>query len=164
MLAQVKGLWGGYIRPLYQRPERVQLAALCYRGCGSDTEVLLITSRDTGRWVVPKGWPMVGRDSAGTALQEAWEEAGVWRAQSARHPIGGYLYNKRLKEDWAVPVRVWVYPAQVQELRDDFPEASERSRVWVSPAEAARRVDEPGLRDLLMGFRGKSPDKRRGAN
>ena len=60
------------------RPERHQVAALCWRmGQGGAVEILLVTSRDTGRWVIPKGWPMDGKSASAAAAREAWEEAGV---------------------------------------------------------------------------------------
>ncbi|TMV51704.1 NUDIX hydrolase, partial [Thioclava sp. BHET1] len=81
--------WRSVVLPLVQRPKRLQVAALCFRGGGAATEVLLITSRDTGRWVVPKGWPMRGLDAAGAARQEAWEEAGVM-GRIAAEPVGRF--------------------------------------------------------------------------
>ncbi|MEN9850080.1 MAG: hypothetical protein RL128_243, partial [Pseudomonadota bacterium] len=56
---------------------RTQYGALCWRMHRGKVEVLLITSRDTGRWVIPKGWPIDGLAPAQTAAREAWEEAGV---------------------------------------------------------------------------------------
>ncbi|WP_425072970.1 NUDIX hydrolase [Sagittula sp. S175] len=152
MIGRFKDLWGDYVEPIYRRPERLQFAALCYRGEGEDLRVLLITSRDTGRWVLPKGWPMRGRDGAGTALREAWEEAGVRKAVADTLPLGDFVYDKGLKGDWCIPVRCIVYSARVTRLEDDFPEMSERRRVWVTPAEAASMVNEPGLQGLLRQF------------
>ena len=53
---------------------RTQFAALCYRIKRGKVQVLLVTSRRTKRWIVPKGWPMEGRTPADSAAQEAWEE------------------------------------------------------------------------------------------
>ncbi len=63
--------------PLLRRPKRLQMAAMCHRGQGDSKEYLLVTSRDTARWIIPKGWPIRGLKSNETALREAWEEAGV---------------------------------------------------------------------------------------
>jgi len=139
-------------RPMLQRPKRVQVAALCYRETPEGKEVLLITSRDTGRWIVPKGWPIDGLDGAGAALQEAWEEAGVKRAQITREPVGMYEYDKGLGEGLSTPVLTSVYAAEVQELRAEYPEADERTRAWYCPQDAAELVDEPELKAILRAI------------
>ena len=137
------------VGPLLRRPKRLQVAALCLKGEGSGKQVLMITSRDTGRWVLPKGWPIDGYDAPGSALQEAWEEAGVKEAEIDPDMIGTYEYAKRLTGGAAVDVEVQVYSAKVDKLVDQFPESDERSRKWVSPLDAANMVQEPGLQELL---------------
>ena len=141
--------WEGMILPLLQRPKLMQVAALCYRGKGNKKEVLMITSRDTGRWILPKGWPMRGTDSPGAALQEAWEEAGVRNSTAKSKPIGSYTYDKIGDSGLAVPVETFVYPVAVKDLADDFPEADERTRKWMRPEDAANLVQEPELQSLL---------------
>ncbi|WP_417523739.1 NUDIX hydrolase [Marinovum sp.] len=126
-----------------------QVAALCTRGKGKSREVLLITSRDTGRWVLPKGWPVEGCDDPASAAVEAWEEAGVRPKQVRRKPVGSYVYDKRLGNGIAVPVETWVFRIKVAGLAETFPEAAQRNRVWVSPRKAAKMVAEPGLRAIL---------------
>ena len=113
--------------------------------------VLLVTSRDTGRWVVPKGWPMRGRDPWEAAAVEALEEAG---AEGAVAPaaIGAYAYGKRLPAGRTLACVVTVYPMRVKRLRKRWKEARERKRRWFGPAAAAKRVDEPELRDILLGL------------
>lgn len=128
-----------------------QYGALCYRLRGKDMhEVLLITSRDTGRWIIPKGWPMKGRNGAECALREAFEEAGVEGRPSAA-PIGVYSYDKVLP-DGVQPCIVTVYPVEVTQFSKDFPEKGQRSRKWFKPKKAADKVDEPELRVLLETF------------
>ena len=69
---------------------RQQVGALPYRTIDKGkVELLLITSRDTGRWLIPKGWPMTGVKDYDAAAQEAWEEAGVV-GPVRRKPIGSY--------------------------------------------------------------------------
>ncbi|WP_343501892.1 NUDIX hydrolase [Alloyangia pacifica] len=144
-------LWHKVIGPAFRRPPRFQVAAMCYRpaDCAGGFEVLLITSRGTKRWVLPKGWPKAGLDSAGAALEEAWEEAGVVFTTGETAEIGSYRYDKRLDGGLPLDTVVFVYAAEVSKLRDDYPEAGQRDRRWVEPGEAARMVDEPGLRALL---------------
>jgi len=115
-------------------------------------EVLVITSRDTGRWVIPKGWPMSGRKDHQAALIEAFEEAGV-RGKIGKNPLGTYDYLKVMPPgDDDLDVRVTVYPLTVREELKRWPERNERNREWLSPAEAASRVDEPELKDIIHGL------------
>nr|WP_175581732.1 NUDIX hydrolase [Pseudooceanicola sp. HF7] len=126
-----------------------QAAALCYRGRGADMEILLITSRETKRWIMPKGWPKTGTDAAGTALEEAWEEAGIKQRSMKPIWIGRYHYDKRLDGGLPAPTDVDVYAVEVARLLDDYPESGERERRWVRPEEAAKLVAEEDLKDLL---------------
>lgn len=129
-----------------------QVAALCYRETRDGKEVLLITSRDTGRWIIPKGWPMRGKTDAQAAAIEAWEEAGVKPSNVEGDPIGSYDYDKMQGDGVALPVETQVYSVEVDRLAKAFPEVSERSRAWVSPDEAATLVEEPELQDILRAF------------
>lgn len=127
------------------RQPALQVAALCVDG---DTgKVLMITSRGTGRWIIPKGWPMPGRSLAEAALQEAWEEAGV-RANPGRR-IGTYNYDKMQPGGFAIPVLVHVFLTRVESLAEDYPERGRRERRWVAPQEAAAMVAEADLATLL---------------
>lgn len=130
---------------------RSQYAALCWRMHRGQVEVLLITSRDTGRWVIPKGWPMDGMDPADAAAREAWEEAGV-TGETMPDALGFYSYDKVMKPGHSLPCAVAVYPLRVGELADKFPERKERRRKWFVAAKAARKVAEPELRELLAGL------------
>jgi 8-oxo-dGTP pyrophosphatase MutT (NUDIX family) len=129
-----------------------QYAALPWRrGDHGRIEVMLITSRGTGRWVIPKGWPMKGKTRRAAAEREAWEEAGV-HGRIGRKPIGGYAYGKRLDDGRVIDVRVEVFPLEVGREDDDWPEKLQRERSWTDPAQAARLVDEPELRELILAF------------
>lgn len=128
-----------------KRPAAIQVGALCLDDRG---RVLLITSRSTGRWVIPKGWPMEGRSLPGAAAREAWEEAGVI-GRVDRAEIGRYTYLKQQDQGYALPVEVSVFPLRVSKLADNFPESKVRRRQWFDPSEAARLVAEPGLARIL---------------
>jgi len=133
---------------LGRRPSALQVAAICRNAAG---EVLLITSRGTGRWVIPKGWPMAGRSLAGAAAQEAWEEAGI-RGTIGEDEIGRFTYDKDQDRGFAVPVEVRVFLLEATGQSRDFPEARERRARWFAPAEAAKLVAEPGLSRILGGL------------
>lgn len=140
------------IRLLFgKRPRSLQVGAVC-RDPGTG-KVLLITSRGTGRWVIPKGWPMAGRSLAGAAAREAWEEAGV-KGRISDAELGRYRYDKAQDSGFAVPVEVAVYALEVEALQDKFPEVAERERQWFTPAEAEAAVDEAGLKAILRGLSG----------
>ncbi|ARO14858.1 hydrolase, NUDIX family protein [Ketogulonicigenium robustum] len=144
-----KSLWVNFIAPMLRRPARFQVAALCWRVNAGAFEVLLITSLTTHRWIVPKGWPKNGRDSAAVALEEAWEEAGISPVGAGPTRIGQYHYVKRMRGNVPVRTEVDVYAIEVRTLLETYPEAGRRERRWVSPDEAARLVDEPELKALL---------------
>jgi 8-oxo-dGTP pyrophosphatase MutT (NUDIX family) len=130
---------------------RMQYGALCWRLGLDGVEVLLITSRDTGRWVIPKGWPMPGLSPEAAAAQEAWEEAGV-DGQINPRCIGRFGYQKCLSVTASVPCAVAVYGMRVAALAKSFPEAKERQRQWFSLREAAGLVAEPELSLIIAGF------------
>jgi 8-oxo-dGTP pyrophosphatase MutT (NUDIX family) len=138
---------------------RIQYGALCWREARSGIEVLLITSRDTGRWIIPKGWPMPGLAPEAAAAQEAWEEAGV---QGLVNPlcVGRYGYQKNLTADALVPCAVAVYGLQVTHMADSFPEAAQRRRGWFGAATAASLVQEPDLAGLIGRFVPPPPSGR----
>ena len=141
------------LRPEPDREPRTQYAALPWRRRTDGTvEVLLITSRETRRWVIPKGNPIKNLKPGPSAAQEAFEEAGVRGAVSGR-AIGLYHYDKRLRTGRTQHVRVFVHPLEVQEELDAWPEKHERERDWVTLAEAAERVVERELKTLLAGFK-----------
>src|SRR5215210_9291872 len=127
---------------------RQQIAALPYRiGDHGEIEVLLVTSRDTGRWVIPKGWPMKGKKPHKAAAQEAVEEAGVKGSVGAA-PIGQYVYWKRRTRDFVL-CEVNVYPLRVSRQLKSWPEQGQRELRWFSPDEAARQIEEPDLAVLI---------------
>ena len=135
------------------REPRSQFAALPWRrGLNGAVEVLLITSRETHRWVIPKGWPIKGKSAWKSAAQEAFEEAGIL-GKIGKRPTGVYAYDKRLQNGRLQQVRVSVFDLQVESEAQVFPEAGQREKQWVSPQEAARLVDEPELMAVLATFK-----------
>ena len=136
-------------RLLGRRPPEMQVAALCMDQVTG--QVLLVTSRGTGRWIVPKGWPMPGHSLAGAAMQEAWEEAGV-RGRAISAEIGRYSYAKDQGRGFAIPIEVRVFPMHVESLADEYPEVQQRRRRWFDPIDAARMVAEPGLQQILRAL------------
>ncbi|WGW03319.1 NUDIX hydrolase [Tropicibacter oceani] len=145
-------LWKQFIRPILIRPAQFQVAALCYRMAKSGPQILLITSRETRRWILPKGWPMKGLDTGGAARQEAWEEAGVKPTGKSPVKIGQYQYPKVTPGGVPVDTDVDVFAIEVDRLSKTFPEVDERTRQWFSPEEAAERVREADLGALITQF------------
>jgi 8-oxo-dGTP pyrophosphatase MutT (NUDIX family) len=129
-----------------------QVAALCWRKRKGAVEVLLVTSRETRRWVIPKGWPMEGLADYNAARREAFEEAGV-EGHMRREPVGQFFYEKRGKKE-VLPVNVTVYALEVVKKLKTWPEVKERERSWFSPSDAVLRVAEPGLKNILRAFKG----------
>ncbi|WP_439272235.1 NUDIX hydrolase [Pseudochrobactrum sp. HB0163] len=130
----------------------LQVAALVYRNPGPSPEILLITSRGTGRWITPKGWPKAGRTLHDMALREAFEEAGI-RGTVNPDPIGRYDYVKYDLPPEAIPsFTVNVYAVEYDHMAKNWPERGQRVSEWVSPEEAAKRVDEAELKKLLRNL------------
>lgn len=110
--------------------------------------VLMVTSRDRGRWVMPKGWQMDGKKPWHAAEIEALEEAGAIGFISET-PIGQYHYDKWLDDGTSIPCRVTLYPMVVEKLKRRWKERKQRKRHWFSPKRAARLVEEKELSELL---------------
>jgi 8-oxo-dGTP pyrophosphatase MutT (NUDIX family) len=110
-------------------------------------QVLLITSKKNTRFIVPKGWPMKGKNGRKAAMTEAHEEAGVV-GKALEKPIGSYSYWKRLSTRFVL-VNVTVYLMPVFETLPSWEESTKRKRAWLSPAQAARLIDEPQLATLV---------------
>lgn len=129
-----------------------QVAAVPVRRCGDGTwQVLLVTTRETRRWVVPKGWPWADRPDYEAAAREAWEEAGI-RGDIRQEPLGTFAYDKRRNGDEIVPVTVVAYLMEVSEEMDDWPERDQRQRAWFSIDAAADTVCEAELKLLLRAL------------
>lgn len=132
---------------------QTQMAALPVRKTeDGDWRILMITSRDTGRWVLPKGWPMKGKNLHQAAEQEALEEAGVL-GHISKEPIGVYHYLKRIEGGADIPCEVILYPMKVTKLLRRWPERDERKRKWFSAKGAAKRVMEESLKELLFSIK-----------
>lgn len=110
----------------------------------SEGRVCMVTSSSGRRWVLPKGLIDPGHTPGEAALLEAWEEAGLLGTLDPE-PLGSYLYEKLGRE-----CHVLVYRMTVTEVRDVWPEKGMRERAWLAPQDVLERVEEPGLRDLLL--------------
>lgn len=129
-----------------------QVAAIPYRiDARGNVKVLLVTSRGTRRWVVPKGWPWPKLSNHEAACGEAWEEAGVIGV-ARKGRIGTYVYEKR-EGARSKPVKVLVYLLEVTALARTWPEFGQRRRAWFAPRRAAEAVHEPELKSLLASLR-----------
>jgi len=128
----------------------VQTGALPWRlGPNKRIEVLLVTSRRSGRWTIPKGWPMPGKSLAEAAEQEAFEEAGV-RGTIDPKPIGTFRHVKTMLVNGELEVDIVVHPLWVDRELPKWPELGQRKRKWFSAKEAAKKVHSPELAELIV--------------
>jgi 8-oxo-dGTP pyrophosphatase MutT (NUDIX family) len=137
----------------------IQYAALPWRQAGRRLEILLITSRETRRWVIPKGWPIKGRAPQEAAAVEAAEEAGV-EGEIEAAAVGSYSYLKRIADDRTIPVQVIVFPLQVLGQTEQWKEKEQRELSWFPYRKASAMVAEPALKRLIRDFgaiRGRGP-------
>lgn len=132
-----------------------QSGVIPYRMRDGVVEILLITSRSRKRWVIPKGLIEPGLTPAESAVQEAWEEAGLAGLVS-EESVGQYEYVK-----WGGVCRVEVYLLRVEKIFAYWPETEFRNREWVTIDEAARRVDEGGLKEIMRDLVEKLPGSSR---
>jgi 8-oxo-dGTP pyrophosphatase MutT (NUDIX family) len=130
--------------------KRVQYGALPYRlrAGSARPQFMLITSRETRRWIIPKGWPRKGKSPQYSAAREAFEEAGVLGAVATRS-VGSFSYEKRLKSGAVVVCDVRVFPLQVRRQSRQWPEKQQRIVKWLSASQAAEKVNEPRLGEII---------------
>lgn len=128
-----------------------QYAALPITLVDGEMQVLLVTSRGSRRWIIPKGQPEPKLKPHQLAAKEAWEEAGLI-GQVRPRSIGSYLSEKRLLDGTAEPCLVRVFVMDVQRQMDEWPEKHERETRWLSPAQAAMKVTEGGLVEILLSL------------
>lgn len=134
-----------------KRDVRTQFGALCWRSHNGKVQILLVTSKRSGRWIVPKGWPLDGATPAQTAVTEAWEEAGV-TGKARTVCLGIYSYVKALPDSEKLPCVVAIFPLKVNSVAGEWPEKNRRKRKWVSPKKAAAMVQERELAGILLNF------------
>jgi len=127
----------------------LQFAALPFRIASGSIEILLITSRETQRWIIPKGWPIRGLRPKDVAASEALEEAGLVGTIVGKRSIGSYHYTKRLPDNQEILCRVKVFLLSVDHQLDTWKEKEQRECEWMSPQKAARLIDDRGLAELF---------------
>ncbi len=137
--------------PVHDEQTRSQIAALPWRRGQQGLEIMLLSSRQTKRWVIPKGWPMKGRKPYAAATQEAREEAGLV-GKIAKEPMGHFHYVKNMSNGAALLCRVDVFALQVEKQLKNWPERDQRITRWFALEEAAELVREPELTALIRAF------------
>ncbi len=131
------------------RNTALQIGALPYRTGRGTLEVCLITSRGGGKWIIPKGWPEPGLSHAEIAAQEAWEEAGLTGSVQS-NLYASYTASKTIEPGVELPVRMDVYLLENPGQAKKFPELGQRKVKWLTIEEAAERVDDNGLKEVLF--------------
>jgi 8-oxo-dGTP pyrophosphatase MutT (NUDIX family) len=127
----------------------LQAGAIPFRLEAGILRVLLITSRGTGKWVIPKGWIEPGASAAQAAAQEAYEEAGI-TGFIDETPLGAFTYRKRLNSGVRKPALVEVFALQVERQRKNWPERGERRCKWVDVPAALSLIEYPGMTPLFQ--------------
>lgn len=127
-----------------------QVAALPWRVSENGPEILLVSSRDTRRWIIPKGWPMAERKKSAAAAIEALEESGLLGVIS-ENPIGQYSYVKRFARGEKA-IQVEVFSMRVHRQRDSWLENDRRTTQWFPADKAAELVSNNELRDVITRF------------
>ena len=133
-----------------------QFAVLPLAVRDGETMVMLVTSRETRRWVLPKGWAETELAPHELAAKEAFEEAGLV-GEVEHRPVGSYRYEKRLRGGHSVPCEVGVFPMRVERQLKDWPERRQRETAWFTLGQAAMAVDEGDLAMLLLRLAAPEP-------
>src|SRR5437588_11292086 len=126
-----------------------QAGVIAFRILDGKVQVLLMTSRDTGRWIIPKGNVNGRSTSSKAAEKEAYEEAGVRGTNTSSIPLGIYTYSKKLESGEARAATVEVYLLRIKERLKKWPEKGKRELSWVSTKKAVGLIEEPGVVPLL---------------
>jgi 8-oxo-dGTP pyrophosphatase MutT (NUDIX family) len=134
--------------PATRRPLQVGAVPWCRRA-GSKLEVLLITSRRSGKWIVPRGWTSRLRRLPRSAKREALEEAGV-RGFISREPIGHVDLPKDYRLAGTIQWRLALFSLEVTDVLETWKETGQRQRQWFSPEEAAKLVSPPEVGALIL--------------
>ncbi|WP_299813903.1 NUDIX hydrolase [uncultured Roseibium sp.] len=137
---------------LFLKPARLQIAALCFRPGDKEPEILLVSTRNTGRLILPKGWPEKDKPAHQTAIIEAYEEAGVVGKADPR-PMGSFRSYKGLSEGLKIRTKVLVFKIRFEKQLEEFPEIGQRRCVWLPLSEAMEAVEEPALKRFLRSKR-----------
>lgn len=132
----------------FSQPAKKQIGALCYRMAKGKVEILLVTTRRTRRWIIPKGWPMKGRSDAKAAQIEAFEEAGIIGKGSGKE-LGTFASLKRIDAQTLIPVEISVFPIMARAQKSNFPEKDQRAFKWLPLKKAAEKCEDPGLERFL---------------
>lgn len=133
---------------MFRRPARLQIAALCHRLRHGKVEVLLVTSKSTRRWILPKGWPILSHRAHRTAAVEAFEEAGVV-GRVHKNPFASFSSYKGGDAGLKLRTEILVFLVDVASIAEDFPDSAERDTRWVTIGEAIRITNDPGLADVF---------------
>jgi len=118
---------------------------------GAPIEIMLVTSRQTRRWIIPKGNVDHGMAPHAAAAQEAEEEAGVL-GDISHDPIGSFIYEKRIVGGLCITAKVMVFPLAVREVKDEWKESNWRRRQWFAIDDVANVIQEPGLCEIIGDF------------
>lgn len=144
--------WLHGLSGLFVKPPRLQIAALCFRAGDTEPEVLLVSTRDTGRMILPKGWPEQDKPACETAVIEAYEEAGIVGKADPR-PLGSFRSFKGLADGLRIRTKVLVFKIRFEKQLKDFPENGQRERRWLPLSEAIEVAGEPALKRFLRRHR-----------
>lgn len=127
---------------------KVQIGAIPFRkGANGGIEIMLVTTRETQRWIVPKGWPIRGLKNHEAAAREAMEEAGLL-GEIRKKPVGSYTYWKRRIHDFVL-CEVKLYLLAVKRQMPTWPEQAQRRCQWFTQRDAADLIDEPALGAII---------------
>jgi 8-oxo-dGTP pyrophosphatase MutT (NUDIX family) len=101
-------------------------------------KIILVSSRSRGQWIVPKGNLIPKRSKRESALQEAYEEAGLKGKLDKNFKYRLFIYSRGVKTD------LTLYAMRVErQMLKKWPESHQRKRIEVSCERAQSLVSWP---------------------
>jgi len=123
-----------------------QSGVIPYREKKGVLQVLLVTSRKKGKWIIPKGVVEPYMTARESAAQEAYEEAGVF-GEVWSEPVGSFEMDK-----WDGVCSVAVYPMHVEKIYENWMESGFRKRRWMSPEKALDKCGNKEMKKMIKLF------------
>jgi 8-oxo-dGTP pyrophosphatase MutT (NUDIX family) len=112
-------------------------------------EVFLVTSRGSGRWIIPKGNPIRGLTPKEVAAREAYEEAGL-TGQIVSGKVGSFEF-RRLRGSASI-CHVDAYPLQVKKQVRKWDEQRQRTVLRCDVTTALSLVCSDSLAALISSY------------
>jgi 8-oxo-dGTP pyrophosphatase MutT (NUDIX family) len=133
---------------------KLRVGALAVRSHKGRLQVAIVTTRGSGRWIIPKGRRERGMEDHEVAALEAFEEAGVITSHSAHEPLQVCLKGRR-------KTHLMIHVLHIDRLLTRWPERRERHRRLVELEDLRKWIQSRRLRRAVRDLAGRIDIKTR---